>query len=164
EFRRVLFRSREAGAVEGGCGLAWARSGGQHERLEITEPSQLQLHLGEQTRRQLPEASPQATVVDRPVLIDHDLALSRVPRDSLRNRNPEQAVARQPRRAGENPGGGMAHRIEKVGLDDDNGSHLSWLRHASWTQVGEVQRTVLDGHLNRALRPRGDRGPPDRKS
>src|SRR5437667_5400527 len=107
-----------------------------------------------------PEASPQATVVDRPVLIDHDLALSRVPCDSLRKRNPEQAVARQPRRAGENPGGGMAHRVEKVGLDDDNGPHLSWLRPASWTQVGEVQRTVLDGHLNRALRPRGDRGPP----
>jgi len=83
---------------------------------KVAEPPDLLLHLAKQRRRKLPQSSAKATIIDRSALVDHDLAFAVVSGDACRNADAKQALAREPRGAGNDPGGRMRDAVQQVRL------------------------------------------------
>src|SRR3990172_5137865 len=104
--------------------------------LELAQPPQLLHDLGEDRpwqRLQRPHESP---VVDRPALVDHHLTLFPVAGDAPREHHAKDVLSRQPGRTREDPGRGMTGFVEKIGLDDQNRTHLARLRADARAEIG----------------------------
>ena len=115
--------------------------------LEVPQTPELLLHLLENKLRNLSERSPQASVVDRSALVDHDLAIGCIARHATGQRDPQQILSRQSGGTRENPGGGVIGLIEEIRLDHQYGSQLAGLGSLPRAQIGEVECAVANCDL-----------------
>lgn len=121
------------------------------EGLQVAEQAKFLLDLTEYAVRELAEPSAEAPVVDRPVLVDHDLAIRRVAGDPLWEGDAEEVISDEPGGARQDPGRRVAGRVQEVGLDHHHRTDLAGFRTASRAQVGRVEATMLH--------PRGQSSP-----
>src|SRR2546428_13536087 len=101
----------------------------------------------------MPKASPQAAIVYGPRLVDHDLAVTRIAGHALRQEHAEEALAREPRPAGQDQCGGMSDRVQEIRLDHDHRAALTRLGAPSPVPGGDVEPTVPDGRVQPSPSP-----------
>ena len=117
-----------------------------YDDSQLAEQAQFLLDFREDVLRQGRQGSNESSIVDRSALVDHDLAVSPVPRDPPGQRNAEEILADESGRTGEDPGRGMPGFVEKIRLDDDDGADLARLGAPPRAQFGEIQRPPTNLH------------------
>jgi hypothetical protein len=121
--------------------------------IQFAEPAKLLHDLVEDPARERLQCPYETPVVDRAALIHHHFAILTVAGDAPREHDAKQVLTGQPGRTGQYPGGGMTSVIEKIGLDDENGTHLARLRTDAGIQIGEVEDSAPSLHGSESPSP-----------
>ena len=86
--------------------------------LEFSELPELVFDFAQQWCGQPPQKPAEATIVDGSTLVNHDFAWLRIACNSLGQRDAQQILPDESRRAGQYPRRRMPSAIEKIRLDD----------------------------------------------
>jgi len=114
--------------------------------LELAQVPELGLDFSHEYAGQRFQRSHESSIVDRPALIDHHLAILPVPGDAARQDDTEKALGREARGAWQHPRGRVPGLIQQVRLDYQYRPHLAGLRARARTEIGEIQHAPLNPH------------------
>jgi len=113
-------------------------------RSQIREETKLLLHLTQDHPWKSTEPPLQPAVIDSSALVNHQLAFLGVTRQTARKNYPKQALPRESRRAGDNPGRLMSGGVQEIGLDDQDRAELPGLGSTTRAKIRDVEPSVFD--------------------